>query len=154
MTTSTDRGRVEGARRVAAVTALAALAVAIVTVVIGVTRNLGLVLGAVVCLAVLGVAGWYVVTRSRGARTAAIVVLAASLAGFVALVLAADADWWRIATGVAAAGVSVAAARVALRPSGEESLMAMVAAASPAERPVLIMNPRSGGGKVERFRLV
>jgi diacylglycerol kinase family enzyme len=136
------------------VTAIGALVVAVLAVVVGVTSNLGVILGAVVCLAVLGIAGWYVVTRSHTSRVVATVVLVGALAALVALVVTADADWWRLGVAIVAAGLSIAAAERALRPPSEQRLVAMIAAAPPAERPVLIMNPRSGGGKVERFQLV
>ncbi|MFI8765776.1 diacylglycerol/lipid kinase family protein [Streptomyces sp. NPDC053792] len=52
-------------------------------------------------------------------------------------------------------GVALSCARAALRrPEDERDALMRGAPASPPRRPVLIMNPRSGGGKVARFGLV
>ncbi|MFD3463201.1 diacylglycerol/lipid kinase family protein [Nocardia fluminea] len=60
---------------------------------------------------------------------------------------------WVVLVSGALAVVTVGAARIALRGSGSESSMPEYPAAAP-ERPFLIMNPRSGGGKVSKFDLV
>ncbi|MFF5283031.1 diacylglycerol kinase family protein [Streptomyces sp. 62] len=52
-------------------------------------------------------------------------------------------------------GLALSFARAALRrPEDERDALMRGVPAAPPRRPVLIMNPKSGGGKVERFRLV
>jgi len=140
-------------QRAAAVVALGALVVAALVLAVGIATHFGFVLGAVACLAVLGLAGWYAVSRSGRVRVVAIVVVVGSLAGLVAVVLAADLSWWRVAVGLGAAAVSIEAARRALRSTATSGPVA-VAGPDPVRRPVLLVNPMSGGGKVERFHLV
>ncbi|MGC4991366.1 diacylglycerol/lipid kinase family protein [Nocardia salmonicida] len=60
--------------------------------------------------------------------------------------------WVVLVSGVLAL-VTVVAARIALRGSGADTTMPEYSIA-PAQRPFLIMNPRSGGGKVSKFDLV
>ncbi len=60
--------------------------------------------------------------------------------------------WVVIASGGALVVVAIACARRALRPTRAQSLMPEHPAA-PVSRPFLVMNPRSGGGKVVRFDL-
>ncbi len=147
----TAAGRPAPSQRLSAVVALAALAVAVAVVVIGVASNLGFVLIGVACLAVLGLAGWYAVSRSGPVRVAALVVGGVSLVALIVLVFTGDLSGWRVAGGLAAIAVSVAAARKALGP--EPPAQPVVLGDAAAARPVLLMNPRSGGGKVEKFHL-
>ncbi|MFC8386491.1 diacylglycerol/lipid kinase family protein [Nocardia sp. NPDC057272] len=60
---------------------------------------------------------------------------------------------WVVLVSGALALVTIGAARIALRGSGAETTMPEYSAPAP-ERPFLIMNPRSGGGKVSKFDLV
>lgn len=60
---------------------------------------------------------------------------------------------WVVLVSGALALVTVGAARIALRGSGADSTMPEFPVAPP-QRPFLIMNPRSGGGKVAKFDLV
>ncbi|MFC9476484.1 diacylglycerol/lipid kinase family protein [Nocardia sp. NPDC056952] len=59
---------------------------------------------------------------------------------------------WVVLVSGALALVTIGAARIALRGSGAETTMPEYSAPAP-ERPFLIMNPRSGGGKVSKFDL-
>ncbi|MFC9876732.1 diacylglycerol/lipid kinase family protein [Nocardia salmonicida] len=59
---------------------------------------------------------------------------------------------WVVLVSGALALVTVVAARIALRGSGADTTMPEYPVA-PAQRPFLIMNPRSGGGKVSKFDL-
>jgi len=49
--------------------------------------------------------------------------------------------------------LAVAAARSALRPTAEPNPPREISVPAPPRQPFLIMNPHSGGGKVERFHL-
>ncbi|MFE2559855.1 diacylglycerol/lipid kinase family protein [Streptomyces sp. NPDC059352] len=63
--------------------------------------------------------------------------------------------WGNALVALALWGVALACARTALRrPDREWNAVMRGAPASRPRRPVLIMNPKSGGGKVGRFRLV
>jgi len=83
---------------------------------------------------------WVALALALGAPVAVLVVFAANRLLWVAL----------LAAGLLAAAVT--AGRAALRPDRSEWAMP-VTDAPPARRPFLVMNPRSGGGKVVRFGL-
>ena len=134
------------ARRVAAG---AALVVGVATVVLGVVVAVsefprGLVLLA--CVVVAGTAAWYGVLRRGVLRVVGLTVAGLALAG--ALVLVVD-DRRRFVDLLLVAGllVSLALARAAL-----VSHVDLPAAPAPS-RAVLFYNPKSGGGKAERFAL-
>jgi diacylglycerol kinase family enzyme len=135
--------------------ALGLLAAAVVLLVAGAARNLGSILLALAGLLIAVTAGWYAVSRRGPARWAAVAFLAAA-AGLLAYgIVAADLRPVRVILTIAFALLSVACARVALhrtRRARQEALRTLPALARPAH-PVLIMNPKSGGGKAERFRL-
>jgi diacylglycerol kinase family enzyme len=101
-------------------------------------------------------AGWYAVSRRGLVRLAAAVIMAAAVALLVASVILAHISIARIALAAALSVVSVAAAEHALRrsPAALDSAARRRLPAAAARHPVLIMNPKSGGGKAERFRLV
>ena len=157
----TGTRRVALTRRAAAAVALVALAAAVVLVLIGVIRNwAGVAIALVAVLAAVG-GGWVALSRRGPARwigVACVVVAAGLLAwGFVL----ADFQPLRIAAVTAAVIVSVASARVALGSAdglrGPAAHPAPPQGAVPVRRPrhaVLIMNPKSGGGKVARYHLV
>ncbi|MEA2566521.1 MAG: hypothetical protein QOD49_1698 [Actinomycetota bacterium] len=142
-------------RRVTAVVALLApVALVTLAVVMLVARPL-VVAGAVLGLVVGLYSAAYALTRTGFRRAVAALLAVLALASPVALILVFGSVWDFIAIlGVGAAGA--AAARHALGrdikslkrgPTPGEPV-------GPAQRPVLLMNPRSGGGKVERFALV
>src|SRR5262249_48936776 len=141
--------------RLAVVAALVTLVAAVVLLIIGLIQNwAGVVLG-LIGLFLLVTSGWAVVARRGAARTAGLVVALASVGLLIwALVLSRPSLLWIIVIIVLAAA-SVGCARVALRGAARGREQAR--AAQPVKRarhPVLIMNPKSGGGKVERFHLV
>jgi diacylglycerol kinase family enzyme len=104
----------------------------------------GLYLLGLVLLA--GVSAWYAVVRRGGARVAGMVVAALALA--VALVIIATHGAPLVdALVVAGLLVTVVAARAALHVHVD------LPRAQAPRHPVLFFNPRSGGGKAERFRL-
>jgi diacylglycerol kinase family enzyme len=143
-------------RRVTAVVALLApLAVLAVVVAVLLRRPLILVL-AVGCVS-LGVgAAAYAVTRTGLRRTLAAVLAVLVLAAAVALIFAAVGGLLVLGLVVALILVGAAATKHALGRDIKslKSSPTPGTAVGPAARPVLLMNPKSGGGKVERFDLV
>ncbi|MQS11950.1 diacylglycerol kinase [Streptomyces kaniharaensis] len=124
--------------------------VALVT--LGGRGGLLIVVIGVACLIVTAAGTWWVLSRHGAVRVAG--TLLALAAPVAVLVLYTRASLWPAAlTAVAFLEAAALCARSALRviqgPQG------MRAVASPALRyPVLIMNPKSGGGKVGRFGLM
>jgi diacylglycerol kinase family enzyme len=133
-------------RRLAAIVALvmatATVALAVAVAVSEFPRGLGLL----ACVLVAAVAAWYGVLRRGVARVAGLAVAALALAGAVALLVVEGAPGVDLLV-VAGLLASLAAARAALAVHVD-----LPSAAAP-RRPVLFFNPRSGGGKAERFAL-
>jgi len=144
------------ARRAAAGVALLALAGAVTAAALAAIRNLGLLV-LVAALVVLAVtAAWTALVNTGSRRIAAAVPAGASLVATVAILVLAvlgfdAAAVGRIALVVALVAVAVGAARYALADEfGPHRTGRRVA---PARAGVLLVNPRSGGGKVDRFDL-
>ena len=133
-------------RRLAAVVALVAgaatIALALAVAVSEFPRGLA-VLG---CVLLAGAAAWYGVLRTGPARIAGLTVAGLALAGAVALVVVGGGRFVDLLV-LAAFLVSLAAARAAL------AVHVDLPSASPPTRAVLFFNPKSGGGKAERFKL-
>jgi diacylglycerol kinase family enzyme len=143
-------------RRVTAVVALLApLAVLVVVVVALVRRPLTLVL-AVACVGIGVGAAAYAITRTGIRRTLAAVLAVLALAAAVVLVLAVAGGLLVLGLVVALILVGAAATRHALGRDIKslKSSPTPGTAVGPAARPVLLMNPKSGDGKVGRFNLV
>ena len=139
----------------AACAALALLAAAVVLLATGVARNLLASLLALAGLLIAVTAGWYAVSRRGPARWLAAAVMAGAVGLLAYGIVAAGLRPLRVAATLVCAVLSVACARVALHRTSrawQQALRALPAAPRPAH-PVLIMNPKSGGGKAERFRL-
>ncbi|USQ85534.1 diacylglycerol kinase [Streptomyces phaeoluteigriseus] len=101
-----------------------------------------------VALAAAGI--WWMLTHTGWIRLLAAVLTAA--APLVVLVLYTAAGLlWVVLLSIALWALAVSAGRAALV---EDSAGMPERSVSPPERPFLIMNPRSGGGKVEKFHLV
>jgi diacylglycerol kinase family enzyme len=107
------------------------------------------------CVATAG--GWWTITERLPRRAFGIAGLAI---GLVAIAVAtaraldgADRITLRVAVAVVVLGVMLASARVAMT-SDLHRLDVRVRAGGPPRRAVLLCNPWSGGGKVERFGLV
>ncbi|MGC0327779.1 diacylglycerol kinase family enzyme [Streptomyces sp. SAI-170] len=103
-------------------------------------------------LALTGVGVWWALAHRGVARlVGALLALATPVA---VLVLFAATGLWVVAVGVISLwAAALASARACLRRLRQPYGMHAHRVAR-ARRPVLIMNPRSGGGKVERFQLV
>jgi len=142
--------------RLAALAGLAAAAVAALMFVLAIfTSPAGVIVGALaVCMAVG--CGWLALTRSGGVRILALA--GAGVATFAAVVALAKGDiLWALAALVASVLAFTAAGRWAGRARRRrEPRPAQAPERRPARQtapPVLLMNPKSGGGKVERFHL-
>jgi diacylglycerol kinase family enzyme len=148
--------RPNAGRRSAAVASIVLVAVAAALLVFGLRGTVVRLLATVVLL-LLAVAGaWFSLTRSGWRRSLAVLVGGAALIGAVVVTVLAD----RANVGATIAGMAalVVAGDLARRALGRDAA-SLRAAVTPgtrvgdAARPVLLMNPRSGGGKAERFGL-
>jgi diacylglycerol kinase family enzyme len=132
-------------RRLAAIVALLVAPVTLVLAVVVAVQALPRGLAVVGCVVLALIAGWYGVLRRGALRLVALVVAAASLGGAsLLLVRGRLLDLALIVSGMA---LFVAAARAAF------TVHARRPAVSPPHHPVMVLNPRSGGGKAERFSL-
>jgi diacylglycerol kinase family enzyme len=129
---------------------LAALA-AIVLLAFADRRGIWLVLLTAAAAAVVLAAGyWFLLQRGMLRWLALALAIGAPLA-VIAVFVVENLLWVALLAAVLLAA-SIAAARFALRP--ERSTWTLPVADAPApRRPFLVMNPRSGGGKVTRFDL-
>ncbi|WP_217215174.1 diacylglycerol kinase family protein [Streptomyces sp. AC550_RSS872] len=146
-------GRAYRAQRWAARTALAAAGLAVlVPLAYGGVGGVLLLVAGVAGLGLSAVAVWWTLALRGPLRWAAAVVAVALPAALVALFAATL--FWALLASVALWAVAVWSGRYALRGTGSARVRVMrERKASPPRRPYLIMNPRSGGGKVVRFAL-
>ncbi|MFE2432688.1 diacylglycerol/lipid kinase family protein [Streptomyces sp. NPDC059373] len=112
-----------------------------------------LVLAAGVAGLVVAAAGTWWVLSHRGAVRVAGALLALGAPAAVVAIYTRAGLWPAALAALALSGAAVACARWALVRARHSPGMRAVAALRPAH-PVLIMNPKSGGGKVGRFGLV
>ncbi|MFE6709305.1 diacylglycerol/lipid kinase family protein [Streptomyces sp. NPDC057695] len=105
-------------------------------------------LGIVLCAA----GAWWFVAHRGAIRLFGALVAVAAPVGFMVL-LTQDGLWRPALALVLCWGLAVACARAALR-KARRPHRTRVFPASPPRRAFLIMNPKSGGGKVGRFQLV
>jgi diacylglycerol kinase family enzyme len=142
--------------RFAAIVALVAAAVVVVSLAVLVVRNVPALLAALGALLIAGAFGWIAVTRRGSVRMLAAAGAAAVLiGGATALVVLGAVD--ELVVLVLATGVFAAASRRAFRGAATRGGAGAAQPLSRAARPrraILLMNPKSGGGKVERFDLV
>jgi diacylglycerol kinase family enzyme len=133
-------------RRLTAVIALVAIVATIALAVAVAVSEFPRGLGLLACVVVAGAAAWYGVLRRGPARVAGLAVAALALAGAVALLVADDSslDELLVVVGLL---IALAAARAAV------GMHVDLPDASAPQRAVLFFNPRSGGGKAERFAL-
>jgi diacylglycerol kinase family enzyme len=142
-----------GARRWCARGALALVALALlVLLAFAPGRGLWLVTLPLVALVVVVAAGyWFLRVRGLLRWLALALALGAPLAVLVSFV--ADRLFWVAAVSGGLQLAGVATARLALRPDTSTWRLPVTETPAP-RRPFLVMNPRSGGGKVGRFDLV
>jgi diacylglycerol kinase family enzyme len=143
-------GKPSRLRRVAAAVALGAAAAALLYLALSAVFNWYVVLATVASLGVAVIAAWYILSRRGVARAIAGVVAVVALVAFVAVVIATQSVIVLVVA-LVLAGVSISAGNYALVPVRTAS---DDTAAPRADHPVLLINPKSGGGKAERFKLV
>ena len=105
---------------------------------------------------VAAVGAWFAVTRRSAPRVVGLVIGGGALVLLVVLVLTSDQHGLVALLLVALVGLSAACARYALRRDRASVRAAEVPGTpvGPARHGVLIINPKSGGGKGEQFHLV
>jgi diacylglycerol kinase family enzyme len=142
--------------RLAAFVALASLAGAVVVLAVGTILNVGALVMTLVGLIVAIIGSWHSLTRRGVIRFVSAALVLVGLGLLVGGFVWADLRVVRIVPVLALALLSVGAARVALGKENRRTRSAIGSrhGGSPANRPVLIMNLKSGGGKAERFHLV
>jgi diacylglycerol kinase family enzyme len=129
----------------------AAAAVLVAPLVAGFRQSVALVLVGLLGLALTLAAVWWALTHRGLLRWLATAV--AALAPLVVLILYMRRGLlWVVLVALGLLAVAVGAGRAALRGEAVPEKM-REHAAPPPRRPYLIMNPRSGGGKVVRFGL-
>ena len=143
------------ARRVSAIVALAAVVAVMAVTVVVLARHLLELVVAIGCLWLVIAAAAYAVTRTGARRQVAVVVAVLALAVPLVLVVA-NGQVLPLLLLIALVAVAGGATRYALGRDIKslKSGPTPGVAVGPATRPVLLMNPKSGGGKVERFGLV
>jgi diacylglycerol kinase family enzyme len=133
-------------RRYAAIVALGAAAAVLVLGALDVFEEFPRGLVVVGLVGVAGLAGWYALLRRGIARVLGALVAGLALVGAVALVLLGGHLLLPALIAMAIA-VAVVAGRAAFAPS------VVLAPAPRPVRPALLFNPKSGGGKAERYAL-
>jgi diacylglycerol kinase family enzyme len=133
-------------RRVAAVVALLAGTATAVLGVIVVVKEFPRGLAVVACLAIAVVAAWYGALRRGVARVAGLYIAGIAAAGAIVLIVVGGKFGVDLLV-LAGVLLTLAATRAAFLARAE-----LPRAAAP-QRAVLFYNPRSGGGKAERFAL-
>ena len=144
-------------RRLAALLAMAGLVGALVAVGFAVVRGDAWRLPLVLVAAAAAVVGlWYALSGRGAASWIGLLVAAAGVVMLVLVIFTSDYRGLPFLVAVVFILLSASAARYALGRDSPSLRAASStgAAVGPAAHPVLIMNPKSGGGKVERYRLV
>jgi len=135
--------------------ALAAAAGVLATLVVLLFRNLGALVFALLALGLAGAAAWVALTRRGIVRLLGVAVAIVALAGGAVALVRRDAVDELVAFAVAIVAFAVAS-RLALRQTHtvrEAEPVPPTPRSSPPKRAVLLINPKSGGGKAERFDL-
>ncbi len=147
MTSTSKSAEDGGTHRLAAIAALGCAAfVAILSIEIVVSQfPRGLIVLA--CLLIALAAAWYGLTRTEGARLLGLGTALVAVAAIVAL-LVADGDHL-----IEALLIVVALGGMVLATRSAFEVRAPLEPAPDPHRPVLFYNPKSGGGKAEKFHL-
>jgi hypothetical protein len=133
-------------QRLAAVASLVLFGASVVLAVVVAVERFPRGLSVLACVVVAAAAAWWALVRRGSARVAGALVAAVFLVGAIVLVVL-EGGVLEDALILAGLVVSVAAASRAF------VVRAQLPAASPPSRPVLFYNPKSGGGKAERFHV-
>ena len=148
--------RADPAERLAAVAALVAPLAAIAIVAVAAAANWQGIVITFIGLLLIVVAGWYVVSRRGVSRSVGVVIGLTGTGLLIAGFIVADLSLLTWVLVAVLALLSVVAARVALYRSklAIQERTRSRSSVPPARHPALIMNPKSGGGKVEKFDVV
>ncbi len=134
--------------RLAFVAALAAVADVLLS---GALKSItALLLGFAGLALICAAAWWFLVNRGIVRWLAGVLLVAVPVA--VIVVYVAAGLLWEIALSAVLAAAALAAGRAALSTRGSQA-KPRVQVAAPQRQPFVIMNPRSGGGKVAKFGL-
>ena len=133
-------------RRLAAAVSLVLFAAAVVLAVVVAVQRFPRGLSVLACVLVAVAVAWWALVHRGAARVVGTVIVAALLVGAAVLVVL---EGWVLEDALlfAALLISVAAASRAF------AVRAQLPAGSPLKRAVLFYNPKSGGGKAERFHV-
>jgi diacylglycerol kinase family enzyme len=150
-----ETARPPASRRLAAVVALIAYVGALVAVLVLLIDDIPALLGSWAVLVVAVVAGYVAVTRKHAVRILAAVIAVAMVFAMAAILLRARTVIELVIV-VAIAVLAIVMTRFALATDRKtlRQLPPPGVKAAPGRRPVLLMNPKSGGGKVEKHHLV
>ncbi len=140
-----------GQRWLARLAFAAALAAAVVLLLSGALKSITALLLGFAGLAIICAAAWWFLANRGIVRWLACAVLVAAPVAVIVVYVAAGL-LWEVALSVVLAGAAVTAGRTALS-SGRSPAGPREDAAAPQRQPFVIMNPRSGGGKVGKFEL-
>ncbi len=140
-----------GQRWLARLAFTAAVGAVLVLLVSGALRSITALILGIAGLAIACAAAWWFLANRGTRRWLALAVLVAAPV-FVIVVYVVAGLLWEIALAVVLAAAAVAAGRTALA-SGRRPAGPREHAAAPPQQPFVIMNPRSGGGKVAKFGL-
>ena len=132
-------------RRVAAIASLLLITAATVAAIILAVERFPRGVSVLACVIAATAAGWRALTRLGFARVAGAIVACALLVGAVTLIVLQGSVIANVLI-LAAALLSIAAARRVFA-----VVPAELPVVTPPQRPVLFYNPKSGGGKAERF---
>ena len=151
-----DVNRPTVGERASAAAALVALIGAAGCALVGIALHLLAILAVTAGLLICVTGCWYAVSRRGLLRMISLLVVAAALGGTIAGLFFAHIHWPLLLLIAVLSVVSVVTARHALRRTDQalRADTARLARARRPEHPVLIMNPKSGGGKAGRFGLV
>lgn len=142
-------------QRIQAIIALVCIAALILLVVAALLRNPAILVVGIVGLLVTAWGAWWAITEQMPRRAVGVVVAVVGLIlilfGLIRGITNTESAILQGVLVIALVGLAASQARLALVRGLHES--DTVAAAAP-QHPVLIANPKSGGGKVEKFDLV
>src|ERR1700729_1291146 len=140
-----------GQRWLARLAFAAALAAAVVLLLSGALKSVTVLLLGAAGLAIVCAAAWWFLSHRGVVRWLAAALLVAAPVAVIVVYVAAG-RLWEVALSVVLAVAAVAAGRAALA-GGRPVAKPHEQAAAPQRQPFVIMNPRSGGGKVTKFGL-
>jgi diacylglycerol kinase family enzyme len=129
----------------------AAFAAVVVVLLSGALKSITALLLGLAGLAITCAAAWWFLANRGVVRWLAAAVLVVAPVALIVVYVAAGL-LWEIALGVVLAAAAVAAGRAALS-SGRSPAKPREDEVAPQRQPFVIMNPRSGGGKVGKFGL-